>query len=50
MAKRVHPTISEDLKKKIQAAAKVRENKGKRAIKVEVKEEDVSINQFRNQG
>lgn len=35
-ARRVAPTISEDIKKKIQMAVKSKENKGKRAVKKEI--------------
>lgn len=43
IAQRVVPLISEDIKKKVQAAAKSKEGRGKRMYKKEVAEEDVSV-------
>lgn len=46
-AQRIVPTVSEDLKKKIQAAVKSRENKGKRTVKKELTfDEDVNLQFF----
>lgn len=36
LARRIAPTISEDMKKKIQMAVKTKENKVKRAVKKEI--------------
>lgn len=44
VSQRIVPTVSEDLKKKIQAAVKSKENKGKRAVKKEITfDEEVNL-------
>lgn len=44
VAQRIVPTVSEDLKKKIQAAIKLKENKGKRTVKKETSLEVEEVN------
>lgn len=41
MAQRIQPTVSDDMKKKIQTAIKTKENRGKRGLKQE-NSQDVS--------
>lgn len=41
IAKRVEPVISNDLKKRIHAAIKIKENKGKKLTKKEISIEEV---------
>lgn len=41
--RRIAPTISEDLKKRIKTAIKTKENKGKKGVKKEIVTDAVSI-------
>jgi len=46
-AQRIIPTVSEDLKKRIQAAVKSKENKGKKTVKKELAfDEEVNLQFF----
>lgn len=43
LARRIAPTISDDMKKKIQLAVKTKENKVKRAVKKEVPDDVINV-------